>query len=133
MSKIPTLKKILQENFPDLPWMNQLAAPINTFIEEVTRAFNKRITFSDNFDGEVYEILTDGTYPLNISWNRPTKPRAVWIGAIRRLDGASASLSNAVQIDWTYNNKAEIQIDNIIGLGASGTDKFYVTLIGVTG
>ena len=133
MSRLPTLKKILQENFPELPWMNKLATPINVFIEEVTRILNKRLTFSDNFDGEIKEVLVDGNYPLKISWNRNSKPIAVWVGRIRRVDGGSNSFSDAVYMDWNYNNSREIQIDDIIGLGASSDDKFYVTIIGVVG
>lgn len=133
MAKIPTLKKILQENFPDLPWMNRLATPINVFIEEVTRAFNKRLTFKDNFDGEVTEFLDNGEYPIKLSWGRNSKPVGVWVVRIRRVDGAAVSLSNAVTMDWFYNSNGEIEIENMVGLSASGTDKYYINIIAIVG
>lgn len=133
MAKIPTLKKILQENFPDLPWMNRLATPINVFIEEVTRAFNKRLTFKDNFDGEVTEFLDNGEYPIKLSWGRNSKPVGVWVVRIRRVDGAAASLSNAVTMDWFYNSNGEIEIENMVGLSASGTNKYYINIIAIVG
>jgi len=113
--------------------MPRLAAPINVFIEEVTRAFNKRLTFTDNFDGAVKEFLDNGEYPVKLAWGRTSKPTAVWIGRIRRFDGAASSLSAAVTLDWHYNDSGEIEIDNIVGLGASSTDKFYINIIAVTG
>lgn len=113
--------------------MARLASPINVFIEEVTRALNKRLTFKDNFDGEVKEFLDNGEYPVKLSWSRTQKPTAVWIGRIRRVDGAAVSLSTAITLDWYYNNSGDIEIENIVGLGSSGTDKYYVNIIAVTG
>lgn len=133
MAQIPTLKKILQEEFPDLPWMARLASPINVFIEEVTRAFNKRLTFRDNFNGEVKEFLDNGEYPVKLSWNRTEKPTACWIARIRRVDGAANNLSSAITMDWHFNDTGGIQIDNMVGLSASGTDKYYINIIAVTG
>jgi len=133
MAQIPTLKKILQEAFPELPWMHRLASPINVFIEEVTRALNKRLTFTDNFDGEVREFLDNGEYPVKIAWNRTAKPTACWIGRIRKADGSAAALTAACTLDWYFNESGDIEISNVLGLSSSGTTKYYINIIAVTG
>lgn len=133
MGKIPVIRRILAENFKDLSWMPRLASPINIFMEQTIRLFNKNLNFNDNIDGELKEFTASGTYPVNISWNRPNKPVAVWIGRVLRTDGSTVSYSAALSLKWQFNTKGEIQIDDVVGLDDSASVQYKLVIIGVTG
>jgi len=134
VAKLPSFKRILSDQltkYQDLqePVFNVL----NSFTESVTRALNNQLTFSDNMDGQVLKFTDTGVYPVKLAWNRTSKPTAVWLGAISRVDGADVSLSTAVTPNWSFNQQGQIEIISMAGLSASSTDKYNITLIGVTG
>ena len=65
MAKVPSFTKILREKFPgDLPWINNLLQPINSFMNDVKQASENRFTKGENFDGEADKLagLSDGFY-----------------------------------------------------------------------
>jgi len=134
MAKLPSFRRIaadaISKEYPDLAEL--LIAPLNNFMESLTRALNKQITFSDNIDAQVITLTADGTYPLKVRWDRPSKPVALWIGQITRVDGAAAALASAVTLDWSYNQNAQIEIADIVGLSDSSANQYYITVIGVT-
>jgi hypothetical protein len=135
MAKLHSFRRIaadaISKEYPDLAEL--LIAPLNNFMESLTRALNKQITFTDNMDAQVITLTADGTYPLKVRWDRPSKPVALWIGQITRVDGAAAALASAVTLDWSYNQNAQIEIADIVGLSDSSANQYYVTVIGVTG
>jgi len=126
-------KRLLQEDFPEEKFVQRFSAIYNGLIDLVVKALNNGLTFQDNFDGVVKEVLLDGVYPIKVSWPRNSKPAAVWIGKIRTFSGVPAALSSAVTLDWSIGTGGEIQIDGVAGITASATAKYYVTIIGVTG
>jgi hypothetical protein len=134
MAKLPSFRRIaadaISKEYPDLAEL--LIAPLNNFMESLTRALNKQITFTDNIDAQVITLTADGTYPLKVRWDRPSKPVALWIGQITRVDGAAAALASAVTLDWSYNQNAQIEIADIVGLSDSSANQYYITVIGVT-
>jgi hypothetical protein len=135
MAKLPSFRRIaadqVSKDYPDLAEL--LIAPLNNFMESLTRALNKQINFSDNIDAQVITLTASGTYPLRFKWDRPSKPAAIWIGRIARVDGAAASLAAAVTLDWAFNQNGQIEIADIVGLPDTSADQYYVTVIGVTG
>jgi hypothetical protein len=135
MARLPSFRRIaadfIAKDYPDLA--DTLISPLNNFMETVTRALNKGITIGDNVDGVIATFSTDGTYPVKIRWDRSQKPAAVWIGQIARVDGAAVGLASAVSIDWSFNQAGQIEIADVVGLSASGTDQYFVTIIGVVG
>jgi hypothetical protein len=135
MARLPSFRRIaadfIAKDYPDLA--DTLISPLNNFMETVTRALNKGITIGDNVDGVIATFSTDGTYPVKIRWDRSQKPVAVWIGQIARVDGAAVGLASAVSIDWSFNQAGQIEIADVVGLSASGTDQYFVTIIGVVG
>jgi hypothetical protein len=82
-------------------------------------------------DAQVITFTSDGTFPVKLRWDRPSKPIALWIGQITRVDGATVGLSTAVTLEWTYTG--QIEILDTVGLTSSSTDQHQVTIIGVTG
>lgn len=133
MGRVPAIRRILPESFTSLSWMPKLAAPINIFMEETIRLFQKNLNFTDNFDGQLITITAEGLYPILIKWDRPSKPTAVWIGGVQRTDGSNISFTVAPFVVWTFNESRQIEISDILGLNDSSTIKYNLTLIGVTG
>lgn len=135
MAKLPSFRRIVEDQiaskYPEL--REALLSPLNNFMESITRALNKRLTFSDNFDGQVSTYLANGVYPVKIAWTRFEKPIGVWVIAVRRTDGASASLSNAVSVDWAFNQERQIEIASTLGVTDSASDEYEITIVGVTG
>ena len=133
MGLVPKIRRILSESFPDVEWMPRLAQHINIFMEQTISLLDKNLSFADNFNGEVKEFDADGQYPIKLKWDRPIKPRAVWIGSALRNTGDEVSYSAALHLKWRFNEEAQIQIDDIVGLD-DATDKVYkIVIIGVTG
>lgn len=134
MAKVPSFTKILREKFPgDLPWINNLLQPINSFMNDVKQAFENRFTISENFDGEVKEVTVNGSYPVKMSWGRTQKPSIGIIGKVEMTDGSDVTLPAAISLVWKYNNASEIQIDDVIGLDDSSTKKYKLKLIFLVG
>lgn len=133
MGQVPSIRRIVAESFKDVPWINRLAYPINTFMEQTISLFQKNLNFTDNFDGQLLNLVADGQYPLLVKWDRPNKPAAIWIGAIYRTSGEEVSFTNALFIKWTFNESRQIEISDILNLDDSSTKKYNITIIGVTG
>jgi len=133
VARLPTLQKILPENFPDLKWLPQIAGILNQFMLQVTRSLSNELTISSNFDGEIKTVIVDGSGAISLSWTGSSKPTIGWIGAIRRIDGTDFTLSNAVSLDWEFSSDNKIKIKGHPGLTASSTDKYELKLIFLVG
>lgn len=133
MGRVPNIRRILSESFPDLEWMPRLASNINIFMEQTIRLFDKNLTFGDNFDGEVKQLTADGQYPIKLAWGRPNKPVAVWVAGALRTNGDDVSYSAALYLKWRFNEAGQIQIDDILGLDDANDKKYTITIIGVSG
>jgi hypothetical protein len=135
MARLPSFKRIvgdlIQKDYPEL--RDVLVVPLNNFMESITRALNNRITFGENFDGQVFTTQDSGQYPIKLNWTRPTKPIAVWLGSVLRSDGAEVTLANAVSLNWFYNQDGQIEIIEVLGLSASSADTYDIVIIGVAG
>jgi hypothetical protein len=133
VAKLPTFKRILPEQFPDLKWLPEFVAPINKFMSEVQDAMNNKLTFQENMNAEVRTVLLDGTYPIKLKWSKPNKPTAAWIGQAREVSGNHTTITTALYLDWEYTTEGNFQINNVAGLSASPTDKFNLTILIITG
>lgn len=131
MARVPSFKKVLKERIPSeyVKWMQFVLNPLNSFMEDVTLAFNKRLTIFENMDAEVKTVTVSGSYPIKLSWNRPSKPTIGQIGKIERPNGQSVSLSNAIFMVWDFNQKGEIEVSAIQGLDDSSTKTYKLTLV----
>lgn len=130
--KLPTLKLLKSSDFPDLKWFPQLASNLNQFMRSVVNGLNNKLTFSENINCQVNDLIIDGTYPVKTSWTRDSKPTGLWITDVKRVDGADTNLSTAPFIEWSYSN-GTVSIDNVVGLTASASDKYLITVIIIVG
>ena len=134
MARLPSFKRIITDTLEKYEDLQQpVFSVLNSFMENVNRVLNNRLTISDNFDGEILTFQDNGTYPLKLAWNRTSSPRAIWIGQIARVDGASVSLPSAVTLNWSFNQSSQIEIAEVTGLSASPSDTYQITIIAITG
>lgn len=125
MAKLPTIKKLLQEDFKDQPWIGRLLSILNQFMESTSAALNKNLTRSDNFNGEIKSVTLQGTLPLKISTS--IRPIGVQKIGLRRADGQPLVLSTAVDFTWSSTSEG-IQIDSLVGIVPSPVNQFVLVL-----
>lgn len=126
------LKRLLVESFQDLPWMPRVAPIFNAAVDELTRLENKNIQIAAHVDGEIRNFMIDGVYPLELSWNRNNKPTLIIIGAVSRVDSVASGLTVAPYVDWEFNNKGQIKINNVVGITATSAIKWNISTLILT-
>jgi hypothetical protein len=133
MAKIPPIRRISTEDFKEQAgWIEKLIAPINEYMERTTSALNRSLTINDNFAGEIRVVEVDGTYPLKLAWNLSSRPQAVLVGQTALSSGAPLTLTEAVQIQWTFNQAGQVEITGVVGVTPSSTVKYKLTLVFLT-
>ena len=134
MSKLPPSQKISQEDFPEQSkWIDRLIAPINSFMERLTAVLNKGITVNDNMSGAITTVELNGTWPVKIAWNLSQRPVSVLVGNVYLSSGSTFTLTDAVQVQWQFNQSGQLQIDGVTGITPSSTTKYKVVLECKTG
>jgi len=134
VAKLPSFKRILTDQLQKYEDLQEpVFSVLNSFMESVTRALNGKLTFSENLDAQVITFTDTGAYPVKLAWDKTSRPKAVWIGAISRVDGADVVLPAAVSVNWKFNQSGQIEILDMTGLAASTTDKYLITLLAITG
>lgn len=144
MASKPTVKKILSENLPTgkaFDWLPSMVDVINQFFDQVSRALNKRLTVSENLDGDLREVTLDGTFPARIAWDRG-KPKAVCVAGWTQIAGTTTAPTAAVGIDWVWGQDSTIQLTAVYGIAPGTVDtvssatvirKYQLTLLILVG
>ncbi len=134
MAKIPPISRVSQEDFPEqASWIGRLIDPINSFVERTVAVLNKGLTVGDNMAGAMKLVEVNGTWPVKVAWELSARPMSVLVGNVYRTDGASFSLTDAVQVQWQFNQSGQLQIDGVTGITPSSADKYKVLLECKTG
>ena len=134
MASIPPLRRISAEDFVDqAEWIGKLIQPLNDHMERVTNALNKGLTLEENTASKIIDVKLDGQMPAKIAWNLRARPKTVIVGAFRRADGVSFTITDAVQVQWSFNQKGELQIDTVVGITPTSAIKYILTLEVKTG
>lgn len=133
MAQLPKQKKIIPEDFPKEKFMPQLLQPINEFFETVTSALNKNLTFKENIASEILTVNIDGVFPIKLKWENKNRAVSAWLGSCRETSGTHVALITPLYLDWEMNSAGQFQINNIVGLTASSSNKFTATIIAITG
>ena len=131
MGKLPSIKNLIIEDFPDQKsWIQKLIYPINAFMEMVFLNLNKGLTFNENMLAFTKEVPFIGGSSASFKNIMKVRPVGLWIIDARQADDYNAILSSALYADWTYNQNNEIVINNISGLTAG---KKYIITFAVIG
>lgn len=128
MAKIPQLQRLLAENFPNQAWIEPLIRNLNQFMDEVISGLNKELTIEDNMAAMIKVVEVDGVYPLKLAWNLTRRPISTVVGNVELSDGTPLTLTTAVQVQWSYNQAGQYQIDNVVGISPSTGTKYKLTL-----
>ncbi len=133
--RIPKLARLMAEDYKDQSkWITKLIGPLNSYFEFINQALTKGLTLTDNMSAAVKTVEVDGTYPVKMAWELSSKPVAVLVGGLVRSDGAAVTLTNAVQVQWQYNQAGQLQIDAVTGgLTINVTNKYKINLVCFTG
>lgn len=133
MAQVPSKRRLVIEDFKSqISWIDKLIQPINEYMESTTSALNKALTIRDNFMGDIRTVELDGTWPTKLSWNLAARPTAVLVGNAVKSSGASLSLSSAIQVQWSFNQSGQLQIDDVVGITPSPSLKYKLTLVILT-
>ena len=131
--KLAAGNKLKSEEYQDAgEWFPRLARFINVFLEQIYVLLSNRLTIKDNFDGQITEVVLDGTFPVKFAWNATSRPVAIIPGKLARVDGLDVSLAAAYSIDWSYAD-GSVSIAATPGLTSSSANKYYLTLVGFGG
>lgn len=138
MSKLPTINKIAKEALKDAPsWVDALIGPINSFFETIYYAFNKQLTFEDNFVAQIVELTftTPSTYTASndfpdLSFKRTFFNRGQGLVILNIYENTSnfTPITGGTSIQWQDLN-GNIVIHYVSGLEDSKTYKMKVLLI----
>ncbi len=131
MATKPTVKQILTESLPttkEFGWLiPSLISPLNLFMDQVSRALNRRLTVAENLDGDIKTVTLDGVFPVKIAWDR-AKPKSILVGGWTQTTGTTTAPTATVGVNWSYNQAGQIQIDAVYGITPATTLKYQLTL-----
>lgn len=129
MAQIPPITRLSSEDFKEQAgWIEKLIQPINQYFERTTSALNRSLTVKDNMAGDQLVVEFNGTFPVRVAWTAKAKPASVFVGNTVRSDGTSFTLTAAVQVQWSFNQAGQLQIDAVVGITPTATTKYKVTL-----
>ena len=135
MALLPPIARLVLETFPqaEQKWLPLLLQPLNSFIESVYGALNRSLTLRENMAADIRELTADSAGPHKLAWNLKSRPLTVHVGNVRRLDGASFSIVDAVGVRWSFTQDGALQIDQIVGVVPTASAKYIITLVCFTG
>jgi hypothetical protein len=128
MAKLPTIKRLLKEDFPGQDWIDKLLQPINLFMETMVSAFNKNITM-DNLKANIntFEYTNTASIANQFSVGLGTAPKHVTVGNVVGRNGAT--ITGPVWFTWTYDySNDQLIINTIYGLGTAN-GKYDITVM----
>jgi hypothetical protein len=124
MAFLPTVKSIRREDIgPEAPgWVDNLLAPLTTFMESIYSALNKQLTFQENIACTIrdFQFSTSSTYntgdftAINFPSGLRTKPIGCMILQITNTTDASV-ITSAVSLAWE-DLSGNIKINYVSGL-----------------
>lgn len=132
MSKIPTIRRLNVEDFPDQKkWIGKLFDSLNTFIINVVQSFSNQITIAENMLAQIDRVrvrtalaYTSGTpQPDYCELFEPAKyairfkgaPVLVILGSCAEVAGNRVTNFQATTVDWSYQDGA-VTINAVSGL-----------------
>jgi len=131
MAKLPQIKRLATEDFPDLEGIEKLLQPLNEFMESIVLALNNQLTVGENLIGLEREITvrTDsGGDPLEVAAFAWTLRQRVPVHAIvtRVITRSGVAPVAATGVTWSFDGNA-VKINDIFGLSPSS--EYLINLI----
>lgn len=146
MAKLPPIKRLVREDFKEVPWIDKLLYPFNLLIQSLAQLFRNGLTISENLAAQLDVILvtTSSTavagstlggqaFPAHatlvavvpFSCRLNLKPIGLKIVKVVENAGNPAVLRYATTADWSYKDGI-ITINHVSGLVPGKS--YYLTL-----
>ena len=131
MAVLPQIRRLMVDDFKNQKeWIRPLFYVLNQFMEATINALNHGLTLNANCAASIVTVnlttVPTASSPVSVPWNLQTQPTAIHIGNI-----AGATITAAVEIQWTYN--AGLKITNLVGVTPTNTAPITLTLTCFTG
>lgn len=131
MAKIPIFRKLIAEEFPDqVNWIQKLLFPLNDFFTTTYTALNRTLTFKENFNADILDIVANGGQTIQLK--NPLKVVPVGVVLIKlSVNKNNPSEINVVHsLTWSYDyNNSYINV-KLLGLDANTQYSFKILVIG---
>lgn len=126
MSKIPLIKRLMREDYPDQKsWIERLIAPLNTFMETVSAAMDRNLTFSDNLDCQIVTVTVTTGSETVFSVKTRAKPNGLLVWKVTTMSGSDPTAAPFPM--WQYiAGSNSIKVTSWLGL--SPGSKYQITL-----
>lgn len=135
MARVPNIKKIIKEDFDkdQQKWIDKLAYPLNSFMEQVKSAFDHNINFT-NLNQEIITVNvvvdSSGIPQVQTLWKSTLKTKIVGCVVLRAANIQNTSLFAVNQPFINFVQNADlVQINQVSGLQAD--NKYQLTVLSV--
>jgi hypothetical protein len=96
--KLPLLRKLVVEDFGDQKsWIEKLLNPINDFVQTISTGLNKNLTFADNLNSGIREVLFLGGVEIVLKNPLPFIPAGIL--AIKLQE--DSNVPNIIAVNWS--------------------------------
>lgn len=135
MSKLPSIRRILKEDYQDAPpWFDRLALTLNVFMENVYGALNRNLSFPDNIRSQKksFRITAGATPDVNVytfTLENTWRPEGLIPIKVAQVGGTYTPLLSAVTMSWRAGDDNTVIIDAITGLTNGAVYDFTVLII----
>ena len=132
MSSPPELIQLTSEGYDkkDVETIKKLASTLNPFLQQVTQALSKSLTFTQNFQGQVRTVTTTGGQPITIKYDGTGLPTGLILTSISPTSG-SAAIADTIGIpQWYRSSPTEVTIHPIKGLATGVKYNISVVILG---
>jgi hypothetical protein len=125
-------RRITTEDYPkeNRELVDKLGFTINPFFNSIVDAFNKNLSFTDNFNAQIVEL--DFTAPVSANQLTIKNPVKGSVGSIvvlrvQNTTNSNATLTAAPFVEYAILQNNQLQILNITGLTAG--NKYLIKLL----
>lgn len=125
--RLPSFKRIFKADYAaeDQQLISKLALTINSGLETVYEALNKKVNLNDNVDCVVREVVVSvnssgiPTTSTSFQLDDRTRPiQNITVGKVENLTNPTTYPTSGVSLSWTQTDNG-IRIDHITGLPVS--------------
>ena len=130
MSKLPQIRRLVREDFPEVTWIDKLLFPINQFFQATYDALDKQLTLVENGicqANSFYFKRNAVTMPLSFTWNGKKYPTDLIVTKVVFDDGTAPTA--AVFAHWNFDG-TNVNITEFYGIDTAKQVTIRVLAIG---
>jgi hypothetical protein len=125
-------RRITTEDYPkeNRELVDKLGFTINPFFNSIVDAFNKNLSFTDNFNAQIVELEFNAPVSSNqVTIRNPVKGNvgSIVVLRVQNITNSNATLTSAPFVEYSILQNNQLQIRNITGLTAS--NKYLIKLL----